>query len=174
MNAVKPTFFVRLSLALRMLGDGGLAAAALRATRGDAHALPQAEPALRVPGPEAALQLLAMLQREGRFVDFLQEDVAGYSDAEVGAAARVVHEGCRKALAEHFSIEPVRAEAEGSRVVLERGFDASEVRLAGNVVGEPPFTGTLTHRGWRVSEAKLPKLAAGHDARVLAPAEVEL
>mgnify|MGYP002665127542 FL=1 len=122
----------------------------------------------------SALQLLGLLQREARFVDFVQEDVVAYTDAEVGAAARVVHEGCRKVLGAHFSIAPVRNEPEGSRVTLAAGFDATAVRLTGNVVGQAPFTGTLGHRGWRVTGSELPKLAPGHDAAVLAQAEVEL
>ena len=133
-----------------------------------------AAPVLRENSPEAALQLLGLLQREARFVDFVQENVAAYSDADVGAAARVVHEGCRKVLREHFSIEPVRPEAEGSRVTLGEGFDAASTRLTGNVVGQPPFTGSLGHRGWRVTDSRLPKLAQGHDASVIAQAEVEL
>ena len=104
----------------------------------------------------------------------MPEDVSAYSDADIGGAARVVHEGCRKALVEHLSIEPVRQEDEGVRVSLPEGFDASEIRLTGNVVGKPPFSGTLMHRGWRVSRIDLPKLAAGHEVKILAPAEVEL
>jgi hypothetical protein len=100
--------------------------------------------------------------------------VAAYADAEVGAAARVVHEGCKKALDRHFTIEAVRTEEEGSRVTLQEGFDSSHVRLTGNVVGQPPFTGSLTHKGWRVVESRLPKVAAGHDLAVIVPAEVEL
>lgn len=122
----------------------------------------------------AALQLLSLLQREARLVDFVQEDIAAYSDAEIGAAARVVHEGCRKVLREHVSLTPVRAESEGSRLTLPAGFDASAVRLTGNVVGQAPFTGTLTHRGWRATEVRLPQLAEGHDAQIVAQAEVEL
>ena len=83
------------------------------------------------------------MQREARFVDFVQEDVASYSDAEIGAATRVVHAGCRKLLREHFSIAPVRTEAEGSRVTVPAGFDASAVRLSGNVVGTAPFFARL-------------------------------
>ena len=135
---------------------------------------PVAPVVLRESGPDAALQLLALLQREGRFIDFMQDDIKGYADADIGAAVRVVHEGCRKVLKEHFRIEPVRPESEGSRVTLQPGFDASQVKLTGNVVGQPPFTGTLSHRGWRAAEVKLPKLAEKHDARVLAQAEVEL
>lgn len=129
---------------------------------------------LREATPDAALQLLALLQREGRFIDFMQDDIKGYADADIGAAVRVVHEGCRKVLKEHFRIEPVRSENEGSRITLQPGFDAASVKLTGNVVGQPPFTGTLSHRGWRAAEVKLPKLAEKHDARVLAQAEVEL
>ena len=122
----------------------------------------------------AALQLLGLLQRQARFVDFVQEDVAQYSDAEIGAAARVVHEGCRKVLREHVSLTPVRAENEGSRLTLPEGFDAAAVRVTGNVVGKAPFTGTLSHRGWRATDTRLPRLAAGHDAAIVAQAEVEL
>ena len=85
-----------------------------------------------------------------------------------------MHEGCAKVLREHFSIVTVRDEAEGSRVVLPAGFDAAAVRLTGNVVGQAPFAGSLRHRGWRVTEVRLPKLAEQHDTRVVAPAEVEL
>jgi hypothetical protein len=131
-------------------------------------------PVMREAGPEAALQLLALLQREGRFVDFLEEDVAGYPDAQIGAAARVVHEKCRAAVREHFPLEPVRSEEEGARVKLEKGFDAARVRVVGNVVGDPPFEGTLAHRGWRVREVRLPKMTEGHDPAIVAAAEVEL
>lgn len=122
----------------------------------------------------AALQLLGLMQREARFVDFIQEDVAPYTDAEIGAAARVVHEGCRKVMREHFTLSPVRSEAEGSRITLLAGFDAAAVRLTGNVVGHAPFTGTLSHRGWLVTEVKLPQLIDSQAAKVIAQAEVEL
>ncbi len=143
-----------------------------------AKAPPSAEPGapalLKEAGPEAALQLLGLLQQEGRLVDFLEEDVSGYSDAEIGAATRVVHEGCRKALQEYITIEAIRSEQEGARVTMEQGFDAGSVRLIGNLVGNPPFSGTVTHRGWRATAVRLPKLSATHDVSVLAPAEVEL
>lgn len=124
--------------------------------------------------PGSALQLLSLLQREGRLVDFLQEDVASYSDADIGAAARVVHDSCKKALDDYLTLEPVRTEAEGSAVTLEPGFDATAIRLTGNVVGQPPFKGTLAHRGWRATRIELPKHTEGHDVNVIAPAEVEL
>jgi hypothetical protein len=133
-----------------------------------------APPPMREAGPDAALQLLAILQREGRFLDFLEEDVSSFNDADIGAAARVVHTGCKKALREHITIAQVRSESEEARVTLAPGFNASEVRVTGNVVGAPPFTGTLRHRGWRAVDVKLPQMAQGHDAKILAPAEVEL
>ncbi|MES2535907.1 MAG: DUF2760 domain-containing protein [Pseudomonadota bacterium] len=129
---------------------------------------------LKDVSPDAALQLLSLLQREGRLIDFTRENLANYTDADIGAAARVVHEGCSKVLREHFTIEPVRQESEGSRVTLPEGFDAASVRLTGNVVGAAPFSGNISHRGWRATEVRLPRLADTHDATVLAPAEVEL
>jgi hypothetical protein len=129
---------------------------------------------LRAADPTSALQLLGLLQKDGRLIDFLEQDLTNYSDADIGAAVRVVHEGCRRVLVERFRIEPVLAQAEGSRVTLEVGFDAAAVQPIGELLGEPPFTGTLVHRGWRVAEARLPKVASGHDCRVLTPAEVEL
>jgi hypothetical protein len=139
----------------------------------DAADLPAGD-RLRAVDPTSALQLLGLLQRDGRLIDFLEDDVAHYTDAEIGAAVRVVHEGCRKVLAERFRIEPVLPQAEGSGVTLEPGFDAAAIQPTGELVGEPPFKGTLVHRGWRAAAVRLPKVAAGHDCRVLAPAEVEL
>lgn len=124
--------------------------------------------------PDAALQLLALLQREARLIDFTQEDLSGYSDADIGGPARLVQQGCAKVLREHFTLAPVRPEAEGSRITLNEGFDARAIQLTGNVVGQAPFKGMLSHRGWRATETRLPKLADSHDASVLAQAEVEL
>jgi hypothetical protein len=129
---------------------------------------------LKESTPDAALQLLTLLQQEARLIDFTQEDLTGYSDADIGAAARVVHEGSKKALNSYFTFAAIRSEDEESRVTLPKGFNPAEVRLTGNVVGEAPFTGTLIHKGWKVTEVKLPKLAEGHDTSLVAPAEVEL
>jgi hypothetical protein len=125
-------------------------------------------------GNGAAVQLLAILQREGRLLDFLQEDVDGYSDAQIGAAVRDIHRGCKKALAEHMPLEPVLREAENAQVRVDPGFDPSRIRLVGNVVGEPPFTGALRHHGWRIAKVTLPSPPRGTDPSVVAPAEVEL
>ena len=125
-------------------------------------------------GNGAAVQLLAILQREGRLLDFLQEDVDAYSDAQIGAAVRDIHRGCKKALAEHMPLEPVLREPENAQVRVDPGFDPSRIRLVGNVVGEPPFTGALRHHGWRIAKVTLPSPARGTDPTVVAPAEVEL
>ena len=125
-------------------------------------------------GNGAAVQLLAILQREGRLLDFLQEDVDTYSDAQIGAAVRDIHRGCKKALAEHMALEPVLREPENAQVRVDAGFDPSRIRLVGNVVGEPPFTGALRHHGWRIAKVTLPAPARGTDPSVVAPAEVEL
>jgi len=123
---------------------------------------------------EGALALLALLQREGRFVDFVRDSVDGASDADIGAAAREVHRGCRKVLDQHLSFEPVMPGEEEAKVTVPKGFDPAEVRLIGEAKGDPPFRGTLRHHGWRVVDAKLPQLAEGIDRSVIAPAEVEL
>ena len=136
---------------------------------------PAPEPViLKESTPDAALQLLGLLQKEARFIDFIKEDIATYSDADIGVAARVVHEGCNKALNEHFTLAPIRSEQEGGKITLPQGFDASSVRLTGNIVGSAPFTGKLIHKGWQVTNIRLPKLTQGHNATILAAAEVEL
>ncbi len=185
MTEQSPSFLSRLVLAFqlffRTLFDAGFAASVMRllnapqADKATPPTSPVAEtPALLETSPDSALQLLGLLQQEGRLVDFLEEDVAQYTDADIGAAVRVVHEGCRKALHDHITLLPISQNTEGTRVTLEPGFDASAMRPTGNLVGEPPFTGTLAHRGWRATEMRLPKLAKGHDVQVIAPAEVEL
>jgi len=132
------------------------------------------EEPLKEATPEAALQLLTLLQQDARFIDFLQEDLSGYCDADIGAAARVVHEGSKKTLDTYFTLEAIRSEDEEMRISLPEGFNASQIRLTGNVVGSAPFNGTLIHKGWKVTRVNLPKLAPEHDASIIAPAEIEL
>ena len=162
----------------KVLFDGRFAAEVYAPTK--ALPAPEPEPAKLAPKPEpkpttdAALQLLALLQREGRLVDFLEEDIAAASDADIGVAARVVHAGCRKALRDHVELAPVRSEDEGAKVTLPEGFNPAEIKLTGNVQGKAPYSGTLCHRGWRVSAIKLPTSMSGHDAHVIAQAELEL
>jgi hypothetical protein len=136
--------------------------------------LPAAAPAPAVDLTAPALYLLSILQREGRLIDFLQEDVAGYSDEQVGAAARVVHDGCRKVVRQYLSLEPVLKDSEGASVQVPAGFDAQRIRLTGNVAGAPPFKGSLKHHGWAAREVSLPPPPAAMDPKILAPAEVEL
>ncbi|HEY8141589.1 MAG TPA: DUF2760 domain-containing protein [Kofleriaceae bacterium] len=123
---------------------------------------------------DGALAFLALLQREGRLVDFLRESLDSYEDADIGVAVRDIHRGCKKVIEEHFVLEAVMPGEEDTRVKVPAGFDPGEVRLIGKISGEPPFTGTLRHHGWRVTEVKLPTLTEGVDRRVLAPAEVEI
>lgn len=194
-SAPPPSFLRRLSLALSVLFSGELARRLVEPPVVVAPPAPAPAPApvaapapveppppppppqiitLKEATPDAALQLLGLLQRDARLIDFVQEDIAAYGDADIGAAARLVHEGCRKVLKEHMTLAPVRTESEGARITLPAGFDAAQVRLTGNVVGQAPFTGTLSHRGWKVTELRLPQLAEGHDASIVAQAEVEL
>ena len=167
-----PSFFARLGLAFRLLGNASLAAkvAALE--------LPPPDEKPAGPPPEkthaAGLAVLALLQREGRLIDFLREDVASFADAEIGAAARVVHAGSRKVLDQYLTLEPVLSEAEGANVTVAAGFNPERVRLTGNVAGEPPFRGALKHHGWVATDVRFPALSPTLDPRVIAPAEVEL
>src|SRR5215471_13383476 len=117
----------------------------------------------------SGLMLLAALQREGRFLDFIQQDVAGFSDDEIGAAGRVVHAGCRKVLRQHFELEPAVPGPEGEAIAVPSGFDPQRIRLTGNVTGQPPFNGTLKHHGWVAKEVRLPEVSEALDLRVVAP-----
>lgn len=118
-----------------------------------------------------ALQLLALLQQEGRFVDFIQQDVDGFSDEDVGAAARVLHSGCRRVLSEHFTIGRVREEDEGAEVTVRA---SREIVLTGNVSGSSEHRGVLEHSGWRAERVSLPEPTGDHDPEILAPAQVEI
>ena len=144
---------------------------------------PATEPAHPAPGrPQAnsaeaeIVHFLAMLQEKGRLVDFLMDDINSYNDAQVGAAARVVHAGCASVLQEHFRINPVCTEEEGSTVQVPAGYSADEYRLVGKIAGSAPFSGVLVHRGWKTDMVKLPRLLRGVPDRLpaIAPAEVEL
>lgn len=123
---------------------------------------------------DGALAFLALLQREGRLLDFLRESLDDYEDSDIGAAVRDIHRGCKKVIDEHLTIEPVMPGEEESDVTVPRGFDPHEIRLVGESTGEPPFKGVLRHHGWRVTDVSLPTLGEGVDRRVLAPAEVEV
>lgn len=165
----------------RILFDGELAAKVARLSdrAPEPEPLPAAPseppPAVETAPPSAAdgaLQLLTLLQREGRFVDFVQQEVLKFSDAEIGAAARLVHDGCRRVLHSHARVVSVRQEPEGAPLTLERA--SADVKLVGNVAGSAPYRGVLRHRGWRVEELSLPKLIGAHDPHLVAAAELEL
>lgn len=136
---------------------------------------PSVDPVPAEPSPQPAIQMLGILQREGRFIDFLQEDLSLYEDSQIGAAVRNIHQGCRDALKEYVELRTVYEEAEGDSVTVPSGFDARAVRLSGEVSGNPPFRGIIRHRGWRVVKIELPKATteAGKDW-IVAPAEVEV
>ncbi|RUL88428.1 DUF2760 domain-containing protein [Tautonia sociabilis] len=127
----------------------------------------------KAEGPD--LRILALLQRDGRLIDFLQEEIGPYSDEQIGAAVRDIHKGCRSALAEYLTIAPVLDRQEGDPVTIPTDFDPAAVRLLGKVSGAGPFDGVLKHHGWRVTAAKLPAIPPARDGTsVLAPAEVEI
>ncbi len=165
------SFFGRIGMAMRLVFSGEFA-------RQIIDGLSALEARKAKPAPErvhaSGLLLLSGLQREGRLVDFLQQEVAGFSDEEIGAAARVVHGGCRKLLREYFTLDPAIKDAEGAAITLPKGFDAQRIRVTGNVAGQPPFRGTVKHHGWVAKEIRMPELSEAVDPRVLAPAEVEL
>ena len=144
---------------------------------------PEAEPAHPAPQQPQAnradaeiVHFLAMLQEKGRLVDFLMDDINAYSDAQVAAAARVVHAGCSGVLQDHFAISPVRTEPEGSTVQVPAGYSADEYRLVGKIAGSAPFSGVLVHRGWKTDSVKLPQLLRGaaDPLPAIAPAEVDV
>ncbi|QUM85169.1 MULTISPECIES: DUF2760 domain-containing protein [unclassified Moritella] len=129
---------------------------------------------LQEASPAAACQLLSLLQNEARFVDFIQEDLTGATDEQIGAAARIIHTGSKKVINEYFTFTPIRTEEEESQVTVAEGFNPSEIKLIGNVLGSAPYRGILVHQGWKISNVNLPKLAQGHNANIVAAAEVEL
>lgn len=134
-------------------------------------------PAPAAPRAEAeVVSFLAMLQEQGRLVDFLMDDINSYDNAQIGAAARVVHAGCKRVLQEHFDIHPLRTEDEGSTVQVPAGYMVDEYRLVGRISGQAPFSGVLVHRGWKTDMVKLPRLLSSVDGELptIAPAEVEL
>jgi len=130
-----------------------------------------AAPAVRVS--DGALQMLGIMQRDSRLVDFLMEDIAGYSDDQIGAAVRELHDQCRDSIARYVSLAPVIDGVEGTYAKAP-GQDANLVKFIGNVPAQPPAGGTLRHKGWRAVKVDLPALPAKQDASVIAPAEIEI
>jgi hypothetical protein len=155
----------------------GLAWEAYQKVLSDPGIAKQVEIILRPPPAKPsglAVRLLAILQRDGRLIDFLLENIQGAADAQIAAAIKDLHPKCQESLKKHLVLEPVLAKEEGSTVEVPTGFDPSAIQLIGNVTGNPPFRGTLRHPGWRVKEIKLPPLPEGQNDLVLMPAEVEI
>lgn len=135
---------------------------------------PRVEPAKPTRPSGVPLRLLALLQREGRLLDFLMEDISAANDAQIGVAVREVHRKCQEALKKALDLEPILPQHENETVEVPAGFDPSAIRVTGNVAGQPPFRGTLIHAGWRVRAIRLHSPPEGADELVLAPAEVEI
>jgi hypothetical protein len=141
----------------------------------EAKPAPAPKPPPAKPTRSEAVTLLATLQREARFVDFVKEPLDAYTDAQIGAAARDVHRDCGKVVERLFALRPVLDQEEGSPVEVAAGFDAGRFRLTGNVAGQPPFRGRLVHHGWEATACQLPAGSGTEKAgRIVAPVEVEL
>jgi hypothetical protein len=123
---------------------------------------------------DRAVQLLALLQREGRLVDFLREDLGAYADAQVGAAVRSVHAGCREVLDRYLGLEPILADEEGVVTQVGAGVSPSAVKLVGAVATHGAVRGVVRHRGWRVGRIELPPLPSADARPIVSPAEVEV
>jgi hypothetical protein len=120
------------------------------------------------------LHLIAVLQKEGRLLDFFNEKLDQYDDDQIGAAVRQIHENCAKALSRYLTLSPVIDKAEGDTVTVPPGFDPAEIRLTGKVVGDPPFDGQLRHKGWKIAKLDIPTLSRQDNPGILAPAEVDI
>jgi hypothetical protein len=149
---------------------------ALHLTRRDAvpakaAAAPPPAPAVRTA--DGALQILGILQRDSRLIDFLMEDIASYSDDQIGAAVRELHDQCRDAVARYVTLQPVIDGVEGTFAKAPSS-DPNLVKFVGNVPAKPPAGGTLRHKGWRATKVDLPALSGKQDATVIAPAEIEI
>jgi hypothetical protein len=140
----------------------------------EADVKPPPAPTPEVRTSDGALQILGILQRDARLVDFLMEDISGYSDEQVGAAVRSMHEQSRATLSRYVTLSPVVDGVEGTNTRIDTR-DPNSVKLLGNVPADGKARqGVLRHRGWRVDNVDLPKLPAGQNVAVLAPAEFEI
>jgi hypothetical protein len=155
----------------KVLGDNTFA----EKVRGLVLPAPKVDPEIerqRLVGEQ--LRLLSILQRDGRLLDFLSEDLGEYSDSQIGGAVRDIHRDCKKALAKYVSLEPVVEEKEEASIDVPVGFDPTRIRLVGQVKGQPPHRGKVAHRGWRAAKVELPPQSDRVDGMILAPAEVEI
>lgn len=118
--------------------------------------------------------LLSLLQREGRLIDFMMEDIKDFDDDQIGAAIRPIHSGCQKVFKEYVKLTSIEKGVEGDTVTVKEGFDPSAIKLSGKVKGNPPFKGILQHHGWMIDELNLPARPESHTPEVISPAEVEI
>lgn len=138
------------------------------------------EPPREQPKAETgALQLLGLMQREARLVDFFMEDIAPYSDDQVGAGVRPIHAQCQELLRKHFRLAPVIDGVEGTFVSTESAGalarHAGAIRFTGNLPPQgKPRGGVLRHRGWRADSVTLPSVSPKQNLSILAPAELEV
>lgn len=127
------------------------------------------------PARSEAISLLAALQREARFVDLVQQPLAGFDDEQIGAAARPVLGECQKVLHRFFALEPLSEGPEGTPCQVPAGYDPGRYKLTGRVEGSGPFNGQLMHHGWKATVIKMPEWTGSKDsALVIAPIEVEV
>ncbi|MDQ2713120.1 MAG: DUF2760 domain-containing protein [Acidobacteriota bacterium] len=136
---------------------------------------PPVEP-VKVNVNDGALQILQILQRDSRLVDFLMEDITAYADDQIGAAVRTLHADSKAVLARHLTLSPVIDGVEGTYQKLEstKAPDPSRIKLIGNVPANGKVAGgTLRHRGWKASSVQLPPIGK-QDVSVIAPAELEV
>lgn len=168
------SFFARLSMAIKLIFSGRYAQELVGPV-----VQPEEQPA--APAAElldtdsaSALQLLALMQKEGRLLDFINEDINAFGDEQVAGAARVVHQGVKAVFDEHLSLSAVAQTGEGEAIQLDGDFDKSQYRLTGNIAGDGPYNGTLIHKGWQVDELTLPQVAEGTNLNIVAAAEVDL
>ncbi len=131
------------------------------------------KPSAKALAEAQVVQFLARLQEKGRLVDFAMDDITPHSNEDIGAAARIVHQGCQDVLKDFFELKVVHPGEEGEELSLAADFDPRAYRLVGKVPENPPFNGRVLHRGWKTEQIKLPQLT--DTAReVVAPAEVEI
>jgi hypothetical protein len=173
--AVRVFFRILLDRAAAQRIQDALQADSAASASASASARPTPRRTARPTGRSDALTLLAALQREARFVDFIQESLEEFSDAQIGAAARDVHRDCQEVIERMFGIVPASTESEGAEIEVARGYDPGCWKLTGNPEGEPPFRGPLAHHGWKATRCQLPEWSGSKAAeRVLAPVEVEV
>jgi len=144
------------------------------------------QPVIKAPRPEVAaaqaaemnqrvfLHLVAVLQKEGRLLDFFSENLAQYNDDQIGAAVRSIHENCKKALDKYLAPQAVLEQNEGDQISVDPDFDPNALKLVGNVTGQPPFKGIVRHRGWRARKIDIPTFSGQKDPGIIAPAEIEI